>query len=137
MGNSKVFLSRVNGSIEKWNLENGTMEKKIQIPTPVKRMIKTAGIHYFTEGSDKGRVIACNSLGNVYILPFEEVTEPKEDFQVEIIKQFSIGAGVEVFRVNPVNQNQFAAAGNEHPLRLWDIQTQKAIWTSKNVYFFL
>ena len=126
-----MFVVRRSNIVEHWNIENGSIIQQIRLPDlKTKLPHRYTGLYHFTK-ENAGSVMVSNNFGDVHLLPFDSLQESNQ--QPECIRSFKIGEDIESVKVNFNNENELAGGGECQPLRLWDINTGKKTWNSKNV----
>ena len=117
--------------VEQWNIENGSMIKRVILPKITTKLPhRYTGLYHFNQ-QNEGSILVANNFGDVHVLPFDQVEG--SDQSPEPIHTCSMEGQFEAVRVNFHNETEFAAGGEETPLRVWDIATGKRTWNSRNV----
>ena len=114
--------------VEQWNIENGSMIKRVILPKIATKLPhRYTGLYHFTN-QNTGSILVGNNFGDVHVLPFDDLEG--SDQSPEPLITCKMEGQFEAVRVNFHNETEFAAGGEETPLRVWDIATQKSIRNS-------
>lgn len=91
--------------------------------------------------SDGSRIITGLESGEINVWSSYEILEStslKSEPTVDKffnLQSWSSGNNVAAIRLNQFEENLLASGGVENPLKVWDLNTEKAVFTAKNVIF--
>lgn len=124
-----VYMVQRCGAVQHFNIENGSLVQQIELPDLKSKLPhRYTGLYHFEKD---GNIMTSTNFGDIYILPFDNI---EEKFQKpDPIASFKVGSDIERAVVNYHRDNEIATGGDEEPLKVWDINTQKKIWNSKNL----
>lgn len=89
--------------------------------------------------SDGSKIIVGLQFGEISIWDGSKLMEliTSYDKKLENIQTWKSGNELRVIRLNPLDNNLLASGGYGNPLKVWDLNTGQAIFTAKNVSFFI
>ena len=108
------------------------LKRALLPPITTKLPHRYTGLYHFRQQADlAGSILVSNNFGDVHVLPFtqlegtDQTPTPSASFKLE--------GQIERVQVNFNTEQEFAAGGEDTPLRIWDISTQQRTWNSRNV----
>lgn len=78
-----------------------------------------------------GVVAAATEAGRIHLVQVE--SDESMDSSSSTQSTFTTSDGLARLRVDPSDSGRLASGGRENPLRVWDVDAQKTLFTAKNV----
>lgn len=91
------------------------------------------GIQATTDGT---KIITGLESGEISIWDASNLIELSSKNIVTNLNSWSCGNQINAIRLNSFDENLLATGGIENPLKVWDLNVEKEIFTAKNVIFF-
>merc|ERR1712137_1274539 len=68
-----IFAAKKCGVVEQWNIENGSMIKRVILPKIATKLShRYTGLHHFTK-ENTGSILVANNFGDVHLMPFDQL----------------------------------------------------------------